>query len=157
MIRLGRVAVLLAFLVAAMPVAMAVQPDEVLDDPKLEARARELSAELRCMVCQNESIDASNAPLARDIRVLLRERLEAGDSNGEVLDYLVARYGEFILLKPRLNAHTLLLWLTPPLVLLAGGVLAVVGLRRRRSAESAPLSESEQAELNDILADDIRS
>jgi len=136
---------------------MAVQPDEVLDDPALEARARELSAELRCMVCQNESIDASNAPLARDIRILLRERLEAGDTNAEVLDYLVARYGEFVLLKPRFNASTLLLWLTAPLVLILGGIAAWVGVRRRRTAtDAAPLSAAEEAELERVLSDDTR-
>lgn len=148
-------ALLLALSVAGP--AFAVQPDEVLDDPALEARARELSGELRCMVCQNESIDASNAPLARDIRILLRERLEAGDSNAEVLDYLVARYGEFVLLKPRFNAHTMLLWLTPPLVLILGAVFAVLGLRRRRTAsEAAPLSAAEEAELERVLSDDTR-
>ncbi|MEW5421372.1 cytochrome c-type biogenesis protein [Amorphus sp. 3PC139-8] len=131
--------------------AVAVQPDEMLDNPKLEARARELSEELRCLVCQNESIDASNAPLARDIRILLRERIKAGDSDEQVMDFLVARYGEFVLLKPRFNAHTWLLWLTPVLVLVAGGLVAAFGLRRRRSAGSAPLSASEEAELETLL------
>jgi cytochrome c-type biogenesis protein CcmH len=149
--RLGAALVLAIGL--ALP-AYAVQPDEVLDDPALEARARELSAELRCMVCQNESIDASNAPLARDIRILLRERLEKGDTNRQVLDYLVSRYGEFVLLKPRLSAHTLLLWLTPLLVLLAGGWMVVGGLRRRRQPETAPLSAAEEAELQRVLSDD---
>jgi len=153
---LRSLAVLALALTLAAPV-MAVQPDEVLDDPALEARARELSAELRCMVCQNESIDASNAPLARDIRILLRERLEAGDTNAQVLDYLVARYGEFVLLKPRFNASTLLLWLTAPLVLILGGVAAWVGVRRRRTAtDAAPLSAAEEAELERVLSDDTR-
>ncbi|WP_018701232.1 cytochrome c-type biogenesis protein [Amorphus coralli] len=153
---LRSLAVLALALTLAAPV-MAVQPDEVLDDPALEARARELSAELRCMVCQNESIDASNAPLARDIRILLRERLEAGDTNAEVLDYLVARYGEFVLLKPRFNASTLLLWLTAPLVLILGGIAAWVGVRRRRTAtDAAPLSAAEEAELERVLSDDTR-
>lgn len=153
---LRSLAVLALALALAVPV-MAVQPDEVLDDPALEARARELSAELRCMVCQNESIDASNAPLARDIRILLRERLKAGDTNAEVLDYLVARYGEFVLLKPRFNASTLLLWLTAPLVLILGGIAAWVGVRRRRTAtDAAPLSAAEEAALERVLSDDTR-
>ena len=95
------------------PRALAVQPDEVLSDPALEARARALSKELRCMVCQNQSIDDSDAPLASDLRVLVRERLKAGDSDRQVIDFLVARYGEFVLLKPRFNWHTALLWLAP--------------------------------------------
>jgi cytochrome c-type biogenesis protein CcmH len=99
-----------------------VQPDEVLKDPALEARARALSQTLRCMVCQNESIDESNAPLARDLRILVRERIEAGDSDAEVREFLVARYGEFILLTPRLDSRTILLWSAPVLVLLAGGI-----------------------------------
>src|SRR6202007_183284 len=98
----------------------AVQPDEVLPDPALEARARVLSKELRCMVCQNQSIDDSAAPLARDLRLLVRDRLTAGDSDAQVLDFLVARYGEFVLLRPRFNWHTALLWLLPPGVLLGG-------------------------------------
>ena len=158
MTRLARLAAALLLALSYAGPAFAVQPDEVLDDPALEARARELSGELRCMVCQNESIDASNAPLARDIRILLRERLEAGDGNAEVLDYLVARYGEFVLLKPRFNAHTMLLWLTPPLVLILGAVFAVLGLRRRRTAsEAAPLSAAEEAELKRVLSDDTRT
>ena len=106
--------VVLALALAAATHAFAVQPDEVLTDPALEARARVLSKELRCMVCQNQSIDDSDAPLARDLRILVRERLTAGDSDGQVLDFLVARYGEFVLLKPRLELHTLLLWGAPP-------------------------------------------
>ena len=93
--------------------AAAVQPDEILSDSQLEARARTLTKELRCMVCQNQSIDDSDAPLARDLRLLVRERLQAGDSNREVIDFLVARYGEFVLLRPRFSAHTAILWLTP--------------------------------------------
>ncbi|MGX1099939.1 cytochrome c-type biogenesis protein [Amorphus sp. MBR-141] len=156
MTRLARLVWVVVFAIGLALPALAVQPDEVLDDPALEARARDLSAELRCMVCQNESIDASNAPLARDIRLLLRERLEEGDSDREVLDYLVSRYGEFVLLKPRLSAHTLLLWLTPLLVLLAGGWMVVGGLRRRRQPEPAPLSATEEAELRRVLSDDAR-
>src|SRR3954467_13027610 len=112
--------------------AHAVQPDEVMADPAKESRARDLSRELRCMVCQNQSIDDSEAPLARDLRLLVRERIAAGDSNTEVIDFLVARYGEFVLLKPRFESHTLLLWLLPPFALLGGG-LALWAHNRRRS------------------------
>jgi cytochrome c-type biogenesis protein CcmH len=109
----------------------AVQPDEVMSDPAKEARARDLSRELRCMVCQNQSIDDSEAPLARDLRLLVRERIAAGDTDGQVIDFLVARYGEFVLLKPRLNSHTWLLWVLPPLVLVGGGMVLWVQSRRR--------------------------
>jgi cytochrome c-type biogenesis protein CcmH len=118
-------------LVASAP-AYAVQPDEVLSDAHLEARARALSKELRCMVCQNQSIDDSDAPLARDLRILVRERLKGGDSDRQVVDFLVDRYGEFVLLKPRFNWHTALLWLGPPATLL-GGALALFLVARRRS------------------------
>ena len=104
------------------PAAHAVQPDEVMSDPARESRARDLSRELRCMVCQNQSIDDSDAPLARDLRLLVRERIASGDSDAQVIDFLVARYGEFVLLKPRFNSHTLLLWLLPPLALAGGGL-----------------------------------
>jgi cytochrome c-type biogenesis protein CcmH len=135
--------------------AMAVEPDEVLSDPALEARARTLSAELRCMVCQNQSIDDSDAPLARDLRILLRERLAAGESDAEVIDFLVARYGEFILLKPRFNWNTALLWIVPPAVLVIGGVVAVILFRRRRpSGEARPLDEAEKRRLETILGSD---
>jgi len=114
--------------------AYAVQPDEIMSDPVKEARARDLSRELRCMVCQNQSIDDSEAPLARDLRLLVRERIAAGDSNAQVLDFLVARYGEFVLLKPRLESHTLVLWLLPPLALGGGGLaLWIYGRRRSKS------------------------
>ena len=106
-------ALLLRLTLLAAPHAVAVQPDEILSDPALEARARALSKELRCMVCQNQSIDDSDAPLARDLRLLVRERLKAGDSDAQVIDFLVARYGEFVLLKPRFTSHTALLWLMP--------------------------------------------
>ena len=136
--------------------AFAVSPDEILADPALEARARALSAELRCLVCQNQSIDDSDAPLAHDIRVLLRERLEAGDSDQQVIDFLVARYGEFILLKPRFNAHTWLLWLVPPGVLVIGGAAAAIAWsrRRNRAATPRPLDEQERAELGRLLSED---
>jgi cytochrome c-type biogenesis protein CcmH len=128
--------------------ALAVQPDEVLADKALEARARALSTELRCLVCQNQSIDDSNAPLARDLRMIVREKLVAGESEDAILAFLVARYGEFVLLKPRFTMATALLWLGPFLVLLAGGIGIVLLARRRRVVEnSAPLSADEQARL----------
>src|SRR6185503_10579895 len=118
------------------PAAFAVQPDEIMADAGKEARARELSRELRCMVCQNQSIDDSEAPLARDLRLLVRERIAAGDSDNQVIDFLVTRYGEFVLLKPRFNPHTLVLWLLPPLALLGGG-FALWHYSRRREQSSA--------------------
>jgi cytochrome c-type biogenesis protein CcmH len=130
--------------------AFAVQPDEQLADPALEGRAREISAGLRCLVCQNQSIDDSDAPLARDLRLLVRERLEAGDSDGEVRDYLVTRYGDFILLRPPFELTTLLLWLTPLAVLAVGGAVA---LRRFRGVPrpEAGLSGAEEEKLAEIL------
>ena len=125
----------------------AVEPDEVLPDPALEHRARRLSAELRCMVCQNQSIDDSDAPLAHDIRVLLRERLAAGDSDRQVMDYLVARYGDFVLLKPPLRPYTLILWITPVLVLLGAAGFTIARLRAQRPASVTALTEAERAEL----------
>src|SRR3982750_2482075 len=128
--------------------AHAVQPDEIMADPGKEARARELSRELRCMVCQNQSIDDSEAPLARDLRLLVRERIAAGDSNTQVIDFLVARYGEFVLLKPRFESHTLLLWLLPPFALLGGGLALWAHQRRRTRTSDAPppgLSGEEEA------------
>jgi cytochrome c-type biogenesis protein CcmH len=140
------------------PAAYAVQPDEIMSDPAMEARARDLSRELRCMVCQNQSIDDSEAPLARDLRLLVRERIAAGDSDAQVMDFLVARYGEFVLLKPRLRPHTLLLWLLPPLALVGGG-LALWGNGRRRARlvaqEGDPalrLSADEEARLQKLIA-----
>jgi cytochrome c-type biogenesis protein CcmH len=138
--------------------AYAVQPDEIMSDPAKEARARSLSRELRCMVCQNQSIDDSEAPLARDLRLLVRERIAAGDSDSQVIDFLVARYGEFVLLKPRLSPHTLLLWLLPPLAL-AGGGLALWAHSRRRSKSAVPedqalfkLTPDEEARLERLIA-----
>src|ERR1700753_3152094 len=116
--------------------ARAVLPDEVMSDPAKEARARQLSQELRCMVCQNQSIDDSEAPLARDLRLLVRERIASGDSDAQVIDFLVARYGEFVLLKPRFERQTLLLWLVPPLVLFGGGLLLWLQARRRKPGAS---------------------
>jgi cytochrome c-type biogenesis protein CcmH len=139
---------------AAITPALAVQPDEMLPDPKLEARAREISQELRCMVCQNQSIDDSNAPLARDLRLLVRERLKAGDSNGQVIDYLVGRYGEFVLLRPRFNLHTVILWIAPALLLLAGAIGVFISLRRRGNrpafAAAPPLSPAEEERLAEL-------
>jgi cytochrome c-type biogenesis protein CcmH len=130
--------------------AAAVQPGEALSDPALEARARTLSAELRCMVCQNQSIDLSDAELAHDLRVLVRERLTAGDSDEEVLDYVVSRYGEFVLLKPRFSLRNALLWGTPVLLLLGGIAILLVSQRSRRPA-AQKLSDEETAELDRIL------
>jgi cytochrome c-type biogenesis protein CcmH len=143
---------------AAPPAAYAVQPDEIMSDPAKEARARDLSRELRCMVCQNQSIDDSEAPLARDLRLLVRERIAAGDSDAQVLDFLVARYGEFVLLKPRLEPHTYLLWLLPPLALAGGGfALWVYGRRRTKSATSEDpslrqLTAEEEARVEQLIA-----
>ena len=142
------------------PAAYAVQPDEIMADPASELRARNLSRELRCMVCQNQSIDDSEAPLARDLRLLVRERIAAGDSDQQVLDFLVARYGEFVLLKPRLEPHTWLLWLLPPLVLGGGGLaLWFQGRRRSRSAaatdqSAVKLTAEEQARLERLIAEE---
>lgn len=153
MLRRSATALALGLALLAGPAA-AVQPDEMLPDPKLEARARELSAELRCLVCQNQSIDDSDAPLAKDLRILVRERLKKGDSDGQVMDYLVARYGEFVLLRPRFSAHTALLWGLPFAVLILGAGAIVLGLRRRAAAPAvaeAPLSAEEKARLDEIL------
>ena len=124
-------AIVLCLMMTASAPAFAVQPDEVLPDPALEARARALSQELRCLVCQNQSIDDSDALLARDLRLLLRERLKNGDSDRQVLDFLVARYGEFVLLRPPLGWHTILLWITPGLLLAAGAIVLFAAGRRR--------------------------
>jgi cytochrome c-type biogenesis protein CcmH len=150
-----RALVLLLALVMALAAgpAWAVRPDEVLKDPALEARARALSAELRCMVCQNQSIDDSDAPLAHDLRVLVRERLAAGDTDAQVLDFLVSRYGEFVLLKPRFSVRTAILWIAPLAALLLGGGLAAAAWRRARAAPAAtrPLSDDEERALRELL------
>jgi cytochrome c-type biogenesis protein CcmH len=148
---------ILTLTLGAMPGARAVQPDEILSDPTLEARARVLSRELRCMVCQNQSIDDSDAPLARDLRLLVRERLQAGDSDREVIDFLVARYGEFVLLKPRFSLQTALLWLVPVASLLVGALaLLLIWRRYQPRAKSQPhaavqLTADEEARLSKIL------
>jgi cytochrome c-type biogenesis protein CcmH len=148
-----RVVLIALFVTLLAPPAIAVTPDEMLKDPVLEARARQLSQELRCMVCQNQSIDDSEAPLAHDLRVLVRDRLKAGDSDSQVLDYLVARYGEFVLLRPRFEMRTLLLWGLPPLALVAGAIGLMAALRRRRldSTQPAPLSAAEQRRLATLV------
>ncbi len=133
--------------------ASAVQPDEVLKDPALEKRAREISAGLRCLVCQNQSIDDSDAQLAKDLRLLVRERLVAGDTNREVESFLVQRYGEFVLLKPTFGTHTLLLWLTPALVLVLGGIGAYMAMRRR-AWPAVALDAEEQKALEELLKRD---
>jgi cytochrome c-type biogenesis protein CcmH len=153
-------AILFVLLMAAFnpAAAYAVQPDEILSDPAKESRARDLSQELRCMVCQNQSIDDSEAPLARDLRLLVRERITAGDSDAQVIDFLVARYGEFVLLKPRLEPHTLLLWLLPPLVLAGGGFALWIHSRRRSRFAAAEdqsllkLTAEEEARLERLIA-----
>ena len=142
---------MLAFLLWQQGAVFAVQPGEALADPVLETRARALSAELRCMVCQNQSIDISDADLARDLRILVRERLSAGDSDGEVLDYIVSRYGEFVLLKPRLSLRNALLWGAPVLLLLGGGVVLFLAGRSRKRIEQTALSAQENAALDEIL------
>lgn len=134
--------------------AIAVEPGEVLEDPALEARARAISKGLRCLVCRNESIDESNAALARDLRLLVRERLQAGDSDAEAVDFIVARYGEYVLLRPRAGGSTLVLWLAGPALLVVGGLIAAAYLRRRRAAGGPEaLSEAEKARLAELLGE----
>jgi cytochrome c-type biogenesis protein CcmH len=135
--------------------AAAVEPDEVLADPALESRARALSQQLRCLVCQNQSIDDSNAELARDLRVLVRDRLVAGDSDEAVIAYIVSRYGQFVLLKPPFHAGTYVLWLGPAAIFAIGGAALVFYLRRRNSKDDAPapLTEAEQQRLQALLSE----
>ena len=142
--------VLLALALCGSP-ALAVQPDEILKDPALETRARALSQELRCMVCQNQSIDDSDAPLAKDLRVLVRERLTAGDTDNQVIEFLVSRYGEFVLLKPRLNLHTILLWAAPFAVLMIAALAFLFARRRAGSERTDRLSAEEEARINALL------
>jgi cytochrome c-type biogenesis protein CcmH len=137
--------------------SLAVEPDEILSDPKLESRARAISAELRCLVCQNQSIDDSNAPLARDLRLLVRERVKAGDSDQQVMQFVVDRYGKFVLLKPPLDAQTLLLWLTPLLVLAGAGLVISRAVQRAAPAgpaACAPLTPAEEGRLRALLKSD---
>ena len=142
---------LLVYLFISATPALTVQPDEILSDPALEARARALSRQLRCMVCQNQSIDDSDAPLARDLRLIVRERLRAGDTDAQVIDFLVARYGEFVLLKPRLAWHTALLWGAPVGILLISALVVFTTLRRRQRLDPAPpLAPDEERRLSEI-------
>ena len=149
-----RVVAIIALLLTFMVPALAVTPDEMLKDPALEARARQLSQELRCMVCQNQSIDDSEAPLARDLRLLVRERLKAGDNDTQVVDYMVARYGEFVLLKPRMSWHTAILWAAPSAILIIGLFAIGFSVLRRSDGpalpEAAALTEGERLKLNAI-------
>ena len=149
-----RLRLALAFLFALLAApCFAVQPDEVMKDPALEARARALSAGLRCMVCQNQSIDDSDAPLAHDIRILIRQRIAQGESNDAVRAYLVSRYGDFILLKPPFKPETWLLWLSPPLTLCAG--LAAVLIARKGAPSATPaLSAQEEAQLAALMREE---
>jgi cytochrome c-type biogenesis protein CcmH len=143
----------ISYFLASLP-AFAVMPSERLADPALEARARALSQELRCLVCQNQSIDDSNADLAHDLRVLVRERLTAGDSDAQVLAYLTSRYGDYVLLRPPVEPATYLLWFGPPALLLLGGIVILIGWRRRAASSAvaaAPLSADEQRRLADLL------
>jgi cytochrome c-type biogenesis protein CcmH len=156
MSRLGALAALLLALLPTM--AGAVDPGEMLSDPALEQRARDISRNLRCLVCQNESIDDSNATLAHDLRVLVRERLKAGDSDRQVYDFLVARYGDFVLLRPPVQPNTWLLWFGPAAVLALGALGSVVWLRRRQRLQpQAPLSEAERQELARLLRAERRA
>jgi len=148
-----------AFSLFEIGTAQAVEPNEILKDPKLEKRARKISAELRCLVCQNQSIDDSNAPLAHDLRVLVRERLTAGDSDADIFEYVVARYGTYVLLKPPFNVNTLLLWLAPFLILMFSSFL-IFRSYRGRTTEGLPasvegLSEDEQAALDAIMTPSV--
>jgi len=144
----------LVFLLLSISPVFAVNPDEVLADPALEARARHLSAQLRCMVCQNQSIDDSNAELAKDLRLLVRERITNGDSDDDVIAYVVSRYGEFVLLNPRFETKTLLLWGAPVVLLLAGAAAMLAAARRRTGkVTGTALSADEQARLDAVLKD----
>ncbi|WP_312794055.1 cytochrome c-type biogenesis protein [Tianweitania sp.] len=148
----GWLAAILILVGLSLP-AFAVQPEEVLADKELETRARTISAELRCLVCQNQSIDDSDADLAKDLRIIVRERLTAGDDNEAVLDYVVSRYGEFVLLKPRFSVRTALLWGAPLLLLLAGATVLIMNRRQLSSEASAELSSDERKRLDAILKD----
>ncbi|MFK5977784.1 MAG: cytochrome c-type biogenesis protein CcmH [Rhizobiaceae bacterium] len=136
------VIICLALFMVATP-ALAVNPDEVLDNPALEQRARDISSKLRCLVCQNQSIDGSDAALAKDLRILVRDRLTAGDTDSQIFDYVVDRYGEFVLLQPKIGTHTLVLWFMPILVLLAGIGIFITKLRNRNVTKTAGLSDRE--------------
>ncbi|WP_336809423.1 cytochrome c-type biogenesis protein [Bosea sp. MMO-172] len=152
-----RIALILGLMLLAAPAVQAVQPDEILPNAALEQRARNISGGLRCLVCQNQSIDDSDAPLARDLRILVRERIVAGDDDKAVVDFVVARYGDFVLLRPPLNAQTLLLWGAPFLILLAG--VAFVWRRGRQRmndevAATAPLTDEERSRIDRLMRDE---
>ena len=141
-----------AFMLLVLSPAGAVEPDEILDDPALETRAREISQNLRCLVCQNQSIDDSNADLARDLRVIVRQRLVAGDSNDEVFQYIVDRYGDYVLLTPPVRGATYALWFGPVVILaVAGGALLFAALRRRNRPAATGLTTEEQARLSELI------
>ncbi len=150
-------AALLMLAAVALP-ALAVQPDEILSDPAQEARAREISKELRCLVCQNQSIDDSNAPLARDLRVLVRERIQAGDSNAQVLSYVTDRYGDYVLLRPPFKASTYVLWIGPFVILVIAAIGVAIFLHGRKKAvlagDVAPLSAEERRRIDRLLSED---
>lgn len=148
-----RLSLILVLLMALLSPALAVQPDEVLEDPALEARAREISQKLRCPICQGENIDESNAAISRDLRLYVRERLVAGDNNAEVIDAVVDRFGEFVLFEPRARGGNLILWLAGPVMALLGLLIAWVFIRGRSGATppAAPLSETEKSRLDEIM------
>ena len=148
---ISRAILVLALLLLATNFAAAVEPGEMLKDPALEARARAISQEIRCLVCQNQSIDDSNADLAHDLRVIVRERLSAGDSDQQVKDYLTARYGDFVLLDPPFKTKTLILWAGPGTLLLLGIAIIALAARRRRAVAAAPLSDEERRRLAQLL------
>src|SRR4051794_27551155 len=149
-----RLLLIAASLAALAGAARAVEPDEMMADPKLEARAHALSRELRCVVCQNQSIDDSDAALAKDLRIIVRERIAAGDTDEQAVAFLVARYGSFVQLKPPLRADTFLLWFGPAILLVLGGLGAVVYMRGRAPAKAGTLTAAEEAELVDLLKTD---
>jgi cytochrome c-type biogenesis protein CcmH len=159
-VRSALLALAIAVAMLLTPAVRAVQPDEMLADPALEARAREVSRELRCVVCQNESIDESNAELAHDLRVLVRERIKAGDSNRQVIDYVVSRYGDFVLLRPPLKAETWALWFGPAAMLAMGILVLAVYVRRRAPAAPTPtltpLTREEEERLARMVQDHRR-
>lgn len=155
---MNRFLMILILFVSFVPQSFAVQPDEVLDDPVLEERARDISEGLRCLVCQNQSIDDSDADLARDLRIVVRERLVAGDSNDEVVDYVVARYGEFVLLKPTFSGHNLVLWIAAPLIFVIGLViLFVVSMRQRKVSNAAAMTPEEEQVLAELTESETDS
>jgi cytochrome c-type biogenesis protein CcmH len=141
-----------AFLVSIISAAMAVEPDEMLADPAQEVRAQELSKTLRCMVCQNQSIEDSAAPLARDLRLIVREHIKLGESDDQIRNYLVSRYGEFVLLNPRINAHTILLWAVPGGILLFGGLWIALVFLRGNAPQPNPLSRDERRKLAELTS-----